>query len=216
MVKTKDGYKKIEQIQVGDQVTSYDFKHKSYVERNVVSLCRKHVKSYLQISTHKGTLNVTYSHKFYLPLKKEWVRAYHLHRGDVLLSAHGKPIVITQVCRIKKEAEIANLAVEKNHNFLVSHHDILVHNFFPCLAIPFIIEFGIGGISIAWAAMGEVVLQGLMYAAVGYIGSKLTDNHKRQNDYYRDLYRDLYFYNYSKQKSQSDSANSSDKQGLLR
>ena len=111
MVKTEQGYKAIEEIEIGDKVWSWDEESGEQALKTVVQLFRntKTVKTKVRIESEDGTIDEIVStprHKYYLPLNRanrnpkeelehtsyeglteQWVSARDLKAGDRVVLA---------------------------------------------------------------------------------------------------------------------------------
>ena len=111
MVKTEQGYKAIEEIEIGDKVWSWDEENGEQALKTVVQLFRntKTVKTKVRIESEDGTIDEIVStprHKYYLPLNRanrnpkeelehtsyeglteQWVSARDLKAGDRVVLA---------------------------------------------------------------------------------------------------------------------------------
>lgn len=152
-VKTDGNYQRIEDIQSGQLITSYDIRNKNQTERKVINVYKESVERYIQITLDSMVLNAAFDQKFYIPSKNIWVTAYELSESNELQQHF--PSKILDIKAVLEQADICKLTVEIDHNFYVTKDDLLTHNF--AFAIPagyFIIELSvvIGPIVIAWLA----------------------------------------------------------------
>lgn len=129
LVKTSNGYKCIEEINLNDLVICHDF-NGSFVMRPVTDIIQKTTRQLLCIILENNEKIITsIDHKFYSPIKKSWINADKLVKDDVLLSYQRGCISVQEVVIIENEQCIYNISVLDYHNYVVSQSDILVHNF---------------------------------------------------------------------------------------
>jgi hypothetical protein len=144
LVKTRDGYKTIQDINAGDLVTCYDFKG-SCVERPVIKVIKTYTDTHVELLISGEKISVAPDHKFYLPDKNAWLEAKDLTAGHVLLSNCTNLVTIDEVQFVLSSQLVYDLTVADYHNFCVSTHDIHVHNFFPAIVLTVGYAFGAGG-----------------------------------------------------------------------
>jgi hypothetical protein len=114
--------KPIEQVQVGDEVRSYDTDRGEFVAGVVVKIITSDVIEYLSID---GIL-VTSEHPFWIVDRGEWVKAGELKRGDILLRDNGGFQIVKNIFHIRSGVEVFNMTVEGVHNYFAG--GVLVHN----------------------------------------------------------------------------------------
>ena len=152
LVKTKDGYKNIENIEVGDKVLSYNSLTNAY-QYNVVSKLYVHddnIEDVYEIEIDNEIIKVTGNHLFYVNIdvneklnsfssnsfdkmiceSKEscWVQAKYLNVGNYLLTSNGTYHRINNIVHKSSNELVYNLEVENNHNYFVGNNGYLVHN----------------------------------------------------------------------------------------
>ena len=128
-VLTKNGYKNIEEIKVGDYVYAMNLDTNMKELKEVKKTYKNFAYETYLVTIGNYTVEATGKHKFYV-IDKGWVRAYDLVVGDKLSS---KKDVNTTITNIKKKVYndkifVYNLEVEDFHNYLITNDDILVHN----------------------------------------------------------------------------------------
>ena len=89
MVKTEQGYKAIEEIEIGDKVWSWDEESGEQALKTVVQLFRNEKDVLVQIDAAGEHIQTTLGHPFYV-VGKGWVKAGELKAGDVLKLYDGK------------------------------------------------------------------------------------------------------------------------------
>lgn len=128
LVKMADGsYKPIEEVQVDDEVVSFDEETKSFVNQKVLKLNENKPKPMVKVKLENGEeIICTADHKF-LTEEGEWVEAQHLAGRNV--KKQNDKIKVESVEFIESDDEVVyDLTVEHTHNYLVSESDIVVHN----------------------------------------------------------------------------------------
>ena len=118
--------KNIEDIEVGEEVLTFNLDTNSTEAGQVGELKKHDVKGVVQINLEGISITCTPEHPFYT--NGEWVNAGDLKEGDVCLNSVGEEVVVTKVISSPlAEVEVFNLLnVSDNHNFYAN--GILVHN----------------------------------------------------------------------------------------
>ena len=135
-VVTKDGYKDIDKIKVGDIVLSYNEETKKN-EYNKVTEVFIHDPNdiddelYTLSFDDNTSLKVTSPHRFYILRnnKYSWISAEDLKLNDKVLYTDGKYHKITKISKTELNEFVYNIEVENNHNYYVGKQGILVHNY---------------------------------------------------------------------------------------
>lgn len=128
-VLTKDGYKNIEDIKVGDMVYSYNLDNNERELKKVTgTIISSSIDTYT-ITIENEKIEMTPRHQVYI-IDKGWVRAYDLKLGDKVLSADKKVATISDIKynMYDKKIKTYNLTIEGNSNYYVSNNKYLVHN----------------------------------------------------------------------------------------
>ena len=129
-VYTFDGLVCIEEISVGDEVLAYDYETGETELKEVLNVWVKETDEILHVSTSDGeTIDTTTNHPFYVEYKG-WVAAGDLDVGDILYTADGDEVEVTDI-ELEKLAEpilVYNLEVEDFHTYFVGEYGVLVHN----------------------------------------------------------------------------------------
>ena len=128
-VLTKDGYKNIEDIQVGDEVLSYDEQTGLQDYKKVVHLFRGETKEWHHIFVNGEEIVCTGEHPFFVD-GKGFVEAKYLTKEDSLVLSNGSIVKIDKIEREKllKSQTKYNFEVEDFHTYYVTEKDVLVHN----------------------------------------------------------------------------------------
>ena len=129
LVLTPDGYRKIEEIEVGDTVLTYDFIHCRVVESNVLETYVSDAETLIHVFSGETEIVSSSGHRYYTS-NRGWVQAQNLNKNDELLTEDGSICFVTDVILEKKDCPVRvyNLNVGTHHNYFVSASAILVHN----------------------------------------------------------------------------------------
>ena len=131
-VKTENGFKNIEDIKIGEKVYSFNLDNNEIELKEVLELIHSSAKDTYKLTIGGKTVEMTSKHQVYI-VDKGWTRAYNIKIGDMMLSASGDKVKITNIEHIKYDNPIDtyNLAVEDNSNYFVTDIQVLVHNVTP-------------------------------------------------------------------------------------
>ncbi|MEU7552662.1 polymorphic toxin-type HINT domain-containing protein [Streptomyces sp. NPDC044571] len=130
--------KKIEDVQLGDEVLATDPRSgetaKRPVTRLIVTEADKHFNK-LSIATEDGVeeLTATHEHPFWSPSENAWLEARELKPGMSLLTTRGATAIVTANHPFDRRAKTYNLTVEDLHTYyvLAGVSPVLVHNSTP-------------------------------------------------------------------------------------
>ena len=131
-VKTENGFKNIEDIKIGEKVYSFNLDNNEIELKEVLELIHSSAKDTYKMTIGGKTVEMTSKHQVYI-VDKGWTRAYNIKIGDMMLSANGDKVKITNIEHIKYDEPIDtyNLTVEDNSNYFVTDIQVLVHNALP-------------------------------------------------------------------------------------
>ena len=131
LVKTEDGYKRIEEIREGDIVYSFDELNNEIVLREVKNLITNSVDEIIKIETENQIIEASLEHPFYIK-EKGWVEAKDLQQDDILITLNHEEKIknISRDYYFKKD--VYNLEIEGSHTFYITEDDILTHNKGKC------------------------------------------------------------------------------------
>ena len=134
-VKTESGFKKIEDIKVGEKVYSYNLENNELELKTVTHLIKSSTIDTYKMTIGGKTVEMSPKHQIYI-VDKGWVRAYDVKVGDLMLSSNNEKIEITNIEYKKYDEPINtyNLTVDGNSNYFVTDIQVLVHNV-PSLSI---------------------------------------------------------------------------------
>ena len=131
LVKTKDGYKRIEEIEEGDIVYSFDELNNEIVLREVKNLITNKVEESIKIQIQNKEIETTSGHLFYVK-NKGWIEAKEVSKGDILITLDGKELIENITEEYYFETEVYNLEIEGSHTFFITEDDVLTHNEGEC------------------------------------------------------------------------------------
>ncbi len=117
----------------------------------------------------------TPSQQFYRIADRQWVEAYMLKNGDVLLCDNNKTIELKQIVVTGEKLKVYTIEVKDTHTFLVGFYRIVTHNMFVPIAaslglsIPFSTGCGgtLGVILGPVGLIGGIVFGGIIGCVVG-------------------------------------------------
>ena len=129
-VPTVDGYKNIEDIEVGDQVYSENpyTGEKGYKKVVETYIKEKHTIVYLKVNNE--TIETTSEHPFWVEEENAFVKAEDLEVGDTLRLRDGETVTLEGIESKTSEdiTKVYNFQVADWHTYYVTDMDILVHN----------------------------------------------------------------------------------------
>ncbi|TGL66540.1 polymorphic toxin-type HINT domain-containing protein, partial [Leptospira kmetyi] len=141
LVHTKTGTKKIEEIQVGDVVASWNEETGAQEYNKVTAtFVRETDEIYTLVFADGKQIETTWNHPFrrLLPeyksamsptkLNSEWVDAKDLKAGDFTFTKDGKLLQIGFIQVDERDERVYNFTVENEHDYYVGEVGILVHN----------------------------------------------------------------------------------------
>lgn len=126
LILTDKGLRPIENIEIGDNVWSYNLDNKTNELKEVISLSQHETTELLIISTENTEIKCTADHPFFVDGK--WIKAKDLQKSNEFLSFDNNKHKIHNIEKIKGNFDVYNFEVEGNHDYYVSRDQILVHN----------------------------------------------------------------------------------------
>jgi RHS repeat-associated protein len=130
LVMTDKGFKKIEEVRVGDLVWTYNDTTHSYAKKKVVRVFVHERDTVYILHIGGETIQTTSDHPFFVAGR--WIKAQDLHAGDSVLTYEGNKIEITALEIVAKHTKVHNFEVADYHTYYVSGKRVLVHNNGPC------------------------------------------------------------------------------------
>ena len=127
-VKTEDGYKNIEEVEVGDKVLAYDEETGKQAYKEVIRLFRGKTDEWYHVFV-EGEEIVCTGHRFYVE-GKGFVEAKDLTEEDKLTLSDGSQVKIEKIEKeeLAKAETKYNFEVKDFHTYYVTENDVLVHN----------------------------------------------------------------------------------------
>ncbi|WP_353780274.1 polymorphic toxin-type HINT domain-containing protein, partial [Winogradskyella sp. 3972H.M.0a.05] len=127
---TKDGYKDIKDIKVGDFVWAYDDETRDLALKEVTDTFTREYSEVYKIYFADEVVEATNEHPFFIGGK--WLEVRNLKQGDLLTLYNGSIVTIDKIERTKGLYKVYNFTVKDYHTYYVSKQNVLVHNGNPC------------------------------------------------------------------------------------
>ncbi len=129
LVTTEDGFKPIEEIEVGDKVLSENEQTGEVAVKEVTQTFVNETDELVHIGVNGETISATPSHPFYV-YKFGWTLAGSLRAGDVLVLSNGELVTVEWVQHeiLESPIKVYNFEVEDFHTYFVGENGIFVHN----------------------------------------------------------------------------------------
>jgi hypothetical protein len=127
-VATETGFKRIDEIQVGDMVWSYNVETREKSLKEVKQVFVKESDELLHLETTEGEIDATTNHPFYVT-GKGWVAAGDLVIGDEVHTLDGdtSTVMCLKFEKLDKPIPVYKLEVADFHSYFVGD-GVLVHN----------------------------------------------------------------------------------------
>lgn len=122
LIKVPSGYKKIQDLEIGDVIYGSD-NH----EKIVVDTFEQQAPQFVRLTKNNEIIHVACHQKFYLPQQNSWIAAQDITPSDIVLSTDNQHISFDAIEIINQDIDLHCLTVQ-DHLFKVSSQDILVHN----------------------------------------------------------------------------------------
>lgn len=158
-LRTPDGATPIEQLKPGDLVLARDeYDPTGPVEEKLVEEVFVYESQVLYLTVGGQRIGTTSEHPFYVPERREWIKAGELRPGDMLVGHDGQTLAI-QAIEAGEWATVYNLRVQDYHTYFVGCDEwgfsVWAHN--ACVAmIPvnwdgmFVLSRGVELAQAAW------------------------------------------------------------------
>lgn len=133
LVTTEDGFKPIEEIQVGDKVLSENEQTGEVAIKEVYATSVSETDEFYHIHVNGEEIIATGTHPFYV-YKFGWTTARALRAGDVLVLLNGELVTVEWIDHeiLESPIYVYNFEVEDFHTYFVGESGILVHNGKTC------------------------------------------------------------------------------------
>lgn len=127
-VAIENGFKRIDEIQVGDKVWSYNVETSEKALKEITQVLVKESYEILHLETTEGGIDATANHPFYVT-GKGWVAAGDLVVGDKIHTIDGETGTVTglKLETLDKPISVYNLEIEDFQSYFVGN-GVLVHN----------------------------------------------------------------------------------------
>ena len=129
LVTTEDGFKTIEEIEVGDKVLSEDETTGEVAVKTVTETYVNETDELIHIGVNGETISATPTHPFYVD-KLGWTLARSLRAGDILVLSNGELVTVEWVQHeiLESPIKVYNFEVQDFHTYFVGQSSVLVHN----------------------------------------------------------------------------------------
>jgi hypothetical protein len=126
-VATEDGYKPIGEIQIGDEVLTWDESTDNLVVEPVTNVFQRTVDEIFTLLVGGETIETTPEHPFWV-VDKGWVKVKELRSGDLFRAPGGQTLMLTDIRSERRLVTVYNIEVGSTHTYFVSRERVLVHN----------------------------------------------------------------------------------------
>jgi hypothetical protein len=133
LVKTPNGYAKIEDLKLGDEVISYNHLKKSSRVSKVKNRFERVGTRFGKLWTKNKSIESTLDHPFYVPKIDKYLQLDSLKKGMQVLALSGLLVSIDSIQVINKVENVYNLTIENDQNYFIGEAEILAHNLSSCL-----------------------------------------------------------------------------------
>lgn len=129
LIKTTDGYRIIEQIQVGDRVLTYDEINNITSYKIVTNVFVNRSDILVKVSTGKEMIESTPNRPFFIK-HRGWIEAQYLCKDDLFTTVDNNctKIESIEIINLVGEIKVYNFEVKDFHTYFVTTNNILVHN----------------------------------------------------------------------------------------
>ena len=134
LVRTEEGFTRIDEVQVGDYVLAENVETGEKEYKKVLKVYVKEATTLVHLRTdgtkdEDQTIDATANHPFYVE-GRGWVAAEDVEAGDRLHTEDGSVVVViaNETEKLRKPIKVYNLEVEDYHTYYVTADEVLVHN----------------------------------------------------------------------------------------
>ena len=130
LVTTENGQKRIDEIEIGDKVWSFDIYTGETELKEVTTVFVHDCDQILHLHTTSDDIDTTTNHPFYV-IGNGWVAAGDLAEGDELYLESGKSAFVTgsEIENLAEPIRVYNLEVADYNTYFVGDESVLVHNY---------------------------------------------------------------------------------------
>ena len=128
LVSTKEGLKRIDQINEGDLILAKDIQTGEINYKPVITVYRKTTNKLVILNVEGEEIKTTPTHLFFA--NGWWKAAENLELGDSIITSDGSLKIVTSVKveNLESPKRIYNLNIDEYHTYFVSSLSLLVHN----------------------------------------------------------------------------------------
>ena len=128
LIYTDNGYKSIQNIELGDKVYSFNSEQLEYEFKEVDKLINHMTDEIYEITLNNNEIiRTTWCHPFKV-LNKEKTLVKDLEIGDQLITKDDKVYYITKIEKLNKQEVVYEIRVKDNHNYFITNSSIFVYN----------------------------------------------------------------------------------------
>ena len=128
LVYTNNGYKAIQNIELGDKVYSFNLEQLEYEFKEVDKLINHMTDEIYEITLNNNEIiRTTWCHPFKV-LNKEKTLVKDLEIGDQLITKDDKVYYITKIEKLNKQEVVYEIRVKNNYNYFITNSSIFVYN----------------------------------------------------------------------------------------
>ena len=129
LVSTREGQKPIEEVEVGDEVWSYNVETGEAKLNKVAKVYVHKTDTIVHLHIESAIIDTTTTHPFYV-VGKGFVAAADIQKGDKIYALDGSLVEVkdVEIEKLEEEISVYNLEVEENHTYFVGEEAVLVHN----------------------------------------------------------------------------------------
>jgi hypothetical protein len=129
LVTTREGLKRIDEIQVGDYVLAKDIDTGNTCYKQVKQVYIKSTDTFIRLNVEGEEIRTTSSHVFFTNTGW-WKAAGNIKEGDKIVDSSGemKEVKSIELEKLDEYERIYNFNVEDYHTYFVGSHGLLVHN----------------------------------------------------------------------------------------
>ena len=128
LVYTNNGYKAIQNIELGDKVYSFNLEQLEYEFKEVDKLINHMTDEIYEITLNNNEIiRTTWCHPFKV-LNKEKTLVKDLEIGDQLITKDDKVYYITKIEKLNKQEVVYEIRVKDNYNYFITNSSIFVYN----------------------------------------------------------------------------------------